>query len=299
MKNICRKAVESTPPPAPPRIQGGEKTRRSVTRSVFVILALMLLSACAVMRTPTIYRVALLAPFEGRYREIGYNALYAARMSFDYDGGDSPIWLELMPIDDGGSVETAILRARALTYDPQVIGALVLGYQAADPQVQAAFGDIPVIIVGRWTETRAADNVFILSSRAIHTPLDAVTAQIEPPYEGGDVWMLEGAPPLRESMEGITVVTSGSLPDANFTERYKADNQFAPEPYLLAPLVRKGAFILRVAVNAGDRAVARELIRTGEYALRIDTTFGEDGYWNEAPVNRYQYTDAGWVEVES
>ncbi len=45
----------------------------------------MLLSACAVKRTPTIYRIALLAPFEGRYREIGYNALYAARMAFDYE----------------------------------------------------------------------------------------------------------------------------------------------------------------------------------------------------------------------
>ena len=264
-----------------------------------MVLALMLLSACAVTHTPTMYRVALLAPFEGRYREIGYNALYAARMAFDYEGGDSPIWLELMPIDDGGSVETAILRARALTYDPQVIGALVLGYQAADPQVQAAFGAIPVIIVGRWTDTRAAENVFILSSRDIHTPLDAVTAQIETPYAGGDVWMLEGARRLRASMDGITVVTSGTLPNADFSGLYSDGNEFAPEPNLLAPLVRKGAFILSAAVNARDRAVARELIRTGEYALRIDTTFGDDGYWNEAPVNRYQFESDGWVEIGS
>jgi len=75
------------------------------------------------------YRVALLAPFEGRYREIGYNALYAARLAFTESGFAN---VELMPIDDGGSVVTAVLRARALTHDPQVIGALILGYQAAD-----------------------------------------------------------------------------------------------------------------------------------------------------------------------
>jgi ABC-type branched-subunit amino acid transport system substrate-binding protein len=271
--------------------------KNTLRKAASVVLLAILLSACAVTRTPPIYRVALLTSFEGRYREIGYNALYAARLAFADFAGTR---VELMPIDDGGSVETAVLRARALTYDPQVIGALVLGYHAADPQAQAAFADIPVIIVGRWTESRAAENVFILSSRDIHTPLDEVTTPIETPYEGGDLWLLEGARRLRESLDGITVVTSGSPPDAAFTERYKAGNAFAPEPNLLAALVYDSAAVLIRAAQSGERAAAFRVIGDGNYdGMNGAIRFGDDGFWDDAPIHRYRYPDGAWVSVES
>jgi len=263
---------------------------------VFVlgVMVALILSACAVTRTPTIMRVALLAPFEGRYREIGYNALYAARLAFAESGISD---VELMPIDDGGSVETAVLRARALTYDPQVMGAIVLGYQASDPRVQAAFGDIPHIIVGRWTDARSGDLTFIVSSAEIDTPLAPVTAPIDTPYEGGDVFLLEGARRLRESMDGVTVITSGGLPDADFVERYKAGNNFAPDPNPLATLTYDAAALMIRAAQMGDRAGAYRLIGEGSYnGLNGVIAFGDDGYWLNAPIHRYRYTVDGWVE---
>ncbi len=264
--------------------------------SVFAIL-LLLLSACAVTRTPTIYRIALLAPFEGRYREIGYNALYAARLAFVESGVTN---VELIPIDDGGSVPTAVLRARALTYDPQVIAALVLGYEAADVQVQTALDDIPALIVGRWAETRAADNVFILSSPDIHTPLDPVTAQIETPYAGGDVWMLEGARRLRGSLDGITVVTSGTLPDANFAERYAAGNPFAPDPNLLATLTYDATAVLIDAAKTGERVAAWRYLGEGQHDGPNEViAFEDDGYWIDAPINRYRFENGNWVNAET
>ncbi|MBK8028561.1 MAG: hypothetical protein IPK17_03430 [Chloroflexi bacterium] len=248
-------------------------------------------------RTPTMYRVALLAPFEGRYREIGYNALYAARLAFTESGFAN---VELMPIDDGGSVATAVLRAQALTHDPQVIGALILGYQAADSQVQAALEDIPAIMVGRWTETRAADNVYILSAAEIDTPLDAVTDEIDTPYLGGDVWMLEGARLLRGSLDGITVVTSGSIPDANFAERYAAGNQFAPDPNLLATLTYDATAFLIEAASTGERAAAWRLLGEGQHnSLNGVIAFGDDGYWIDAPIHRYRFENGVWVNAEA
>jgi ABC-type branched-subunit amino acid transport system substrate-binding protein len=243
------------------------------------------------------YRVALLAPFEGRYREIGYNALYAARLAFTESDFAN---VELMPIDDGGSVATAVLRAQALTHDPQMIGALILGYQAADSQVQAALGDIPAIIVGRWTETRAADNVYLLSAADINTPLDAVTDVVNAPYMGGDVWLLEGARLLRGSLDGITVVTSGSIPDANFAERYAAGNQFAPDPNLLATLTYDATAFLIEAASTGDRAAAWRLLGEGQQnGLNGVIAFGDDGYWIDAPINRYRFDNGAWVKADS
>ena len=47
--------------------------------SVLAALLLVALTACG--GTPPVMRLALLAPFEGRYREVGYQALYAARLA--------------------------------------------------------------------------------------------------------------------------------------------------------------------------------------------------------------------------
>src|SRR5690349_2126250 len=40
------------------------------------------LSGCAITPHELTPRIALLAPFEGRYREVGYNAYYAVRLAF-------------------------------------------------------------------------------------------------------------------------------------------------------------------------------------------------------------------------
>ncbi|MCK6577100.1 MAG: hypothetical protein L6Q98_03220 [Anaerolineae bacterium] len=87
----------------------------------------------------------MLAPFEGENRAVGYEALYAARLAAADFGG---IWLELLPIDDGES--EAVARAHALAADPLILAALALGEPAEDSAAVAAFGDLPVVIIGNW-----------------------------------------------------------------------------------------------------------------------------------------------------
>lgn len=41
---------------------------------------LVLLTAC-VPKLPRVIKIGLVAPFEGRYRYVGYDAIYAARMA--------------------------------------------------------------------------------------------------------------------------------------------------------------------------------------------------------------------------
>ena len=51
---------------------------------LFLFLSLALcVNACQGAGEADIAKIALLAPFEGQYREIGYNAFYALRLAYD------------------------------------------------------------------------------------------------------------------------------------------------------------------------------------------------------------------------
>jgi hypothetical protein len=86
-------------------------------------------------------RIALVAPFEGRDRAVGYEALTAARVAFD---SVNDTRLELLPIDAGdGQTEE---RLRALAGDPLVRAVLLVGI-SPDEGVTAAAADLPVLLI--------------------------------------------------------------------------------------------------------------------------------------------------------
>ena len=97
-------------------------------RCLFVCLLLCLslvLSACTA--TQPVVKIGLVAPFEGRYRAIGYEAIYAARLAIreiNARGGVNGYRLELVALDDRGEVERALAAARQLIVDPQVVAVL-------------------------------------------------------------------------------------------------------------------------------------------------------------------------------
>jgi ABC-type branched-subunit amino acid transport system substrate-binding protein len=126
------------------------KSRRDTLRPyillIFAVL-IIILSGCMVFRGEQVRKIALLAPFEGRYREIGYDALYAVRLAIA-DSGITNI--DLLAIDDGGSIKSAIDRAYAIRQDAAIEIVIALGSFATAPEVQVAYGDTPVIIVGHW-----------------------------------------------------------------------------------------------------------------------------------------------------
>ncbi len=275
-----------TPTPLP---QGA----RGLKTTLWVII-LFLTSACAVVRSEGVVRIALVAPFEGRYREIGYNALYAARLAMQDSGVTN---VELLPIDDGGTAESAVDRAQALATDPLVKAAIVLGYAATDADTQVAFGDIPVLIVGHWGTQPQSETIFMLSSCELDDfivtpPRIEVTdaAQLNSFVIGGEVFTLEQFPKLRESLDGITVVSSASLPDADFAERYAQSDQFAPEPGLLATLTYDATSMAIQAVNDVKTRVDIQLsLGSATYTGLNGSIAFENGCWRDAPIYEYGY----------
>jgi hypothetical protein len=264
-------------------------------RLTFYPIFCLLLGACAVSKAEPISRIALLAPFEGRYREIGYNALYAARLALQ-DSGLTRI--ELLPIDDGGTTDSAQDRARALTGDSLVKIAIILGYAPTDANVQLAFGDIPVLIVGHWGAQPQTTSVYMLANPDLDNRISpqtriAVTdaARIDTPAVGGDVFALEGLRKLRDSLSNITVLSSASLPDMAFTERYQQSDPFAPEPGLLATLTYDATRIALSAITTGTETRAEINRRIGaiSYEGLNGTIQFTDGYWRDAPIYSYSF----------
>jgi hypothetical protein len=182
--------------------------------SWWFIVCFFLLCSCAVVRTEPTTRIALLAPFEGRYREVGYEALYAARLALN-DSGRTDI--ELLPVDDGGTPESAANRARALAQDPQVIAVLTLGYAATHADIQ--FDTRPAYTIGNWE----APQMDITDA-----------ARKTAPFQCNQVCALAQFPKLRSDLSGITVESDAELPNDDFRARYLASAEFPPEPGLIA-----------------------------------------------------------------
>ena len=100
--------------------------RAKLYHSLFAFLTLAL-AACSTGSTAPVVKIGLAAPFEGRYRAIGYEAIYAARLAIreiNAAGGIGGYRVELFALDDGGDPAMAIEQARKMAIDPQVIAVI-------------------------------------------------------------------------------------------------------------------------------------------------------------------------------
>lgn len=194
-------------------------------RFVYLVLPILFISGCAVAQTPPITRLALLAPFEGRYREVGYQALYAARLAAAETGRTD---LELLAVDDGGSVQTALDRANALNRDPLIAGVLVLGIHATAPPV---LDTLPpdTLVVGDW-----------------RTPPREISelAALDEPFTCGDLCLLPAYPALADDPTLATIRVSSPPVDPAFRERYIASDLYVPEPLPFALQTYQAAQLL-------------------------------------------------------
>lgn len=244
---------------------------------------------------PPVQRIALLAPFEGRYRELGYNAWYAARLAFAEPGGPGA---ELLAVDDGGTPEAARVAARALAADPSVSAAVVLGYDAAS--AADALADIPRIVVGEWG---APDHSlsFHLSARALSQAItlpagisvtDAAAAPA--PFTGGEVVGLEGFARLRSDWRGVVLLTSGAPADAAYRAQYTALGPYTPQPNHLAALTTD-AFRFLLSLGPRSRADTAAALEQMSFAGHAGAIRFVDGWWESAPVNRWTRDSAGLI----
>ncbi|MBK8901400.1 MAG: ABC transporter substrate-binding protein [Anaerolineaceae bacterium] len=99
--------------------------------TVYGLLITFFLTACASVQP--VVKIGLVAPFEGAQRELGYDAIYAARLAvreINQSGGIGGYRVALVALDDGGDVQLAAETAASLTIDPAVVA--VIGHGLAE-----------------------------------------------------------------------------------------------------------------------------------------------------------------------
>lgn len=102
--------------------------RRRVRAAIGLACCLLLLASCQVPGAvrPTV-RVGLVAPFEGRYRFVGYDVFPAVRLALreaNAAGGVAGYSVELVAYDDGADPQMAVLQADKLALDPTLVAAM-------------------------------------------------------------------------------------------------------------------------------------------------------------------------------
>jgi branched-chain amino acid transport system substrate-binding protein len=121
-----------------------------------LLLPLLLLLGTAIWAgqagsVPQTVKIGLVAPFEGEYRNTGYEVLFAVKLALqerNQGQGVGGIRVELVALNDFNDPTEAIRQARALVADPDVVG--VVGHfddaatRAALPVYQAA--GLPLVI---------------------------------------------------------------------------------------------------------------------------------------------------------
>ena len=112
---------------------------RAASRLLALALATALLAGCA--SVGPVVKIGLAAPFEGRDRAVGYDAIYAARLAVrevNARGGIDGTRVALVALDDRGDPTLATQTAAALVVDPGVVA--VVGHYL--PETTTAAADI-------------------------------------------------------------------------------------------------------------------------------------------------------------
>lgn len=259
-----------------------------MVRAVILWILLFTVAGCSSNSVPP-QKIVLFAPFEGRYQEVGYSALYPARLAFaDHDPSD----IELIALDDGGTLEITITRAKAIAHDPQIRIVIIQGYLGASSEVLAHLIDKTVIIVGEWG-AESASHVYHLSSRdlreqitAIHQP---ITSIITPPFVGGETFGLRSFIALQPDFQALTFVSSGGLPSSELIAKILNSAPHATMPNHLSGLTYDAVSMAIEALNQNAH------LSTMNYdGLSGQITFSE-GYWTEAPIYHYGFHPNGVI----
>ncbi|HPD40565.1 MAG TPA: ABC transporter substrate-binding protein [Anaerolineae bacterium] len=167
---------------------------RPIPAKALWLLLLVTLTACLPPALPPVVKIGLVAPFEGADRDVGYEAIYAARLAvreINAASGAGRARLELVAYDDRADAGFATTAARNLATDEDVIAAI--GHfrpesTAAARPVYAEAG-LPLLALGAEDETYPLPETldgtadWIAAYRAIgpYTPVPGVWAL--PTYE--------------------------------------------------------------------------------------------------------------------
>ena len=307
----------------------GIRNRKYVLRILYCVLlaSFFFLTSCLPATRP-ILKIGLVAPFEGRYRDVGYEINYAVRLAIreaNQVGGVAGYAIELLAFDDSGDPEMAIAQARKVTTDPQVIA--VLGHWLDSTTLAAApiydASSIPFIATTASPDLAASAFRLWLTEAAYD---DALPAAIHCPLPCDSLenleWLLTGprpqtrnalvaGPPLWQQSqfaslaggyaEGVYVIAPAPLPvdatganvEPNFAERYHWISN-GVEPRSLAVLAYDAIQIIFNAITRDVQANGTPT-RTGVAAALAQSNYsGLSG--NISFDSNHNWIEAiGWV----
>ncbi len=110
------------------KIQKAGNKSQSLASCFFLFAScILLLASCSPLQVRPTVKIGLVAPFEGRYRYVGYDVIYAVRLALreaNAAGGVGGYSVELVAYDDGADPTMALAQAHKLAVDPAVVAAI-------------------------------------------------------------------------------------------------------------------------------------------------------------------------------
>jgi ABC-type branched-subunit amino acid transport system substrate-binding protein len=245
----------------------------------------LLLFACVPSTKPSL-KIVHIGPFEGRYRDVGYEVTYAMRLAIreaNAKGGVGGYTIEFMEFDDSGDPELAKRQAKKAATDPLVVAVLGNWLSATTQPTAAALANdgLPFVAVSPATELPAS--TFRLWNRDSACPSPCITLE---------EWFLN-----RQLLITNYFIAPAPLPqdsaDPSFAERYKKISH-GVEPRFLAPLAYDATRIILQAIERDAQkngistreGVSFALTQTAYEGLSGRVTFDEKRNWVEGK---------GWV----
>jgi len=263
------------------------QTPKSQWLALILVVGLLGLgiSSCVPSTRPSI-KIALVGPFEGRYRDVGIEAIYAVRLAIreaNAQGGVGGYTVELMGYDDGGDPDQAILQTRKVATDPQVVAALGNWLPSTTQAAAREYDRVSIPFVAMSSANDLPSSTFRLWNRESNCPSPCITL---------DEWFLK-----RHLLITNYFLAPAPLPqdssDPSFTDRYKKISQ-GVEPKFLAVLAYDATKIIFAAIERDVKAngkptrlgVAAALTQTDTNGLSGRIAFDANRKWNEGK---------GWV----
>jgi len=291
-----------------------------------LLIAVLTAAGCLPVARPTV-TIGLVAPFEGRYRDVGYEVIYAVRLAVreaNAAGGVAGYNVALMALDDAGDATQAAVQARKLSAAPEVVGAIGHWLEATTLAAAPVYVESGLPMLATAASPELAEGAYRLwltweaeaaavpaGARQCPLPCDSLedldwlfdTRAEDPLVEivGPATW---GQPQFAalagEAVEGVMFVTPSPYPadsaDPGFAERYRAISN-GVEPRANAVLAYDAARMLFAAIEASiaedgvltREGVARALGEISFEGLSGTIAYDEDGNWMNGRGRVYRW----------
>jgi branched-chain amino acid transport system substrate-binding protein len=170
------------------------------------VLCLLLCGCTLVKRTKPVIKIGLVAPFEGRYRALGYEVLYAAKWAVQQcneAGGVAGYMVELVALNDDNDPEASAFQARKFAVDADVMGVVGPFSEAALGAAAPVYDQlgVPVISPALCALRDRDDSLFCLAADSSTTAQALLAAM---PRDAHPVLLRARAGPLGEAL-GLSI----------------------------------------------------------------------------------------------